>query len=636
MPTIGDVIGDYRIVELIGKGGMGQVFRGQEALLERDVAIKALHPELTQDSEVLERFQLEAKTLSKLQHPHIAMLYRFFQQDGRYYMVMEYVQGQTLAEVMRHYPHGMPWRLAVLLIGQVLSALDYAHGKGVIHRDIKPANLVVQEDNRTLKVMDFGVARILGSNKLTRTGFMAGTLKYMSPEQVQCVPSLDGRSDQYSTGLVLYEMLCGHAPFNESSEYDLIRAQVEAPPPPLFDRLPDLPPKLESLVMRALSKNPQDRFGSAWEFQQLLESVAREDSLWDESTRLAYNPADLGASPIRSGVQARPADFHVSEPHRSAPRAIPLTARSATAGSAQARHAWDASQAPHKPAWALSKPWVIGLGMGGVVGIALAFLLNAIKEQPPAQSPPVQSQQSQSTMRQEDAGAVARQETLRLKDEIVTLKKAVEASRLQIHEQALEAGRKAKHFAELLAAAPSEDKRLDFQASAFEAEYQFDQLVEVETQFLQQIQGEQGVRSLDAAFNAAVAALDSGNANEASQGLALNLAAWQKLKEFPLQARQRQSEKENDLFNLLNGRWAVDSCKSASIWQVGNRHVTVAWPNQKPGEERILAIRDNFIYAVKETATSRHDIFRYRPDGQFMKAEDVAKGQGVTLKKCLP
>lgn len=638
MPVIGELVGNYRILDIIGSGGMGQVFRGREELLEREVAIKALRPELTQDAEVLERFRLEARTLSRLNHPNIVMLYNFFQQDDRYYMVMEYAHGESLADFMRHYPDGMPWRLAIHLIGQALSALEYAHSKGIIHRDIKPANLMVQS-NRMLKVMDFGVARILGTHKLTRTGFMVGTLKYMSPEQILCRDDIDGHSDQYSTALVLYEMLCGRSTFDESSEYEMIRRQVEMPPPSLRDRALQVPPKLEALIMRALSKKPQDRFGSAWEFQQLLESVVREDSPWDESTRVAsHSGTPSGSFPAAetpSSLSKQHTVVMSNPPSAPAPSGgLPPSSPSPPPPE------WVPPPTPRSearqlaPALAGNKNgWLVGAGLvaAGLLGAGLVYVLN---KPPPLPANPAPTIEPRAPLRESDDAS--RQEIQRMKAEIATLKKAVEESHEQIKEQSLEAARNAKHFGELAAAAPSENKRLEFQASKYEAEYEFDLLTEVEIQYMKLLQGEQGVRSLDAALATASAALEAGKAGEASQSLAQTLEAWRKIKAFPDQARQRQREEQDRLFGLIDGYWGVDNCGKPSTWMIRDHSIHIAWPKQALVEERILAVKDNYIYTVADAASPSRDIFRYRVDGNSLKAENTSDGRKLVLKKCRP
>jgi serine/threonine protein kinase len=271
--------GRYRILERIAEGGMARVFLGEDLRQGRKVALKMLRPELAREREWGERFRAEANVLGRLHHPNVIRLHDFLRDGDGFCMVLEYAPGETLADLLLRHPDGLPWRKGVALIGQVLSALHHCHERGIVHRDIKPANLVVRAGG-SVKLTDFGIARVRGAGGLTRTGFMSGTLKYMSPEQIRA-QTQDGRSDLYSAALVLYEMLCGRPAFDEPTEYELIRAQVEAPPPPLREWRPDLPPRLESLILRALHKDPAERFDSAGEFRQGLEDVLREESCPD-------------------------------------------------------------------------------------------------------------------------------------------------------------------------------------------------------------------------------------------------------------------------------------------------------------------------------------------------------------------
>lgn len=278
---IGQVIGSYRILEKIGEGGMGEVFKGLDEMLEREVAIKILRPELASRQDIVDRFRTEAVALARLNHPNIVLLYSFFHHQEQYFMVLEYVRGDTLDKLITRYG-AMPWRQAVTLVCQALDGLEQAHRLAVVHRDIKPANMILTQAG-TLKMMDFGIARILEKARQTRTGQLFGTLEYMSPEQIQGRET-DARSDLYSVGAVLYEMLTGHIPFERGSDYDLIRSHVEEIPRPPSDLAPQLPQALEAAVMRALTKSPQDRFASAAAFRATLETLLRTTSISSKGT----------------------------------------------------------------------------------------------------------------------------------------------------------------------------------------------------------------------------------------------------------------------------------------------------------------------------------------------------------------
>jgi serine/threonine protein kinase len=268
---IGNVFGNYKVAAKIGEGGMGAVYKAVDLMLERDVAIKVLKPELADQPDVVERFRAEAVTLAKLNHPKIATLYSFFRDSGLYLMVMEFVPGQTLADLIAA-RGALDCARAVQLFSQALDGIDYAHSLGVIHRDIKPANVMMTPAG-IVKVMDFGIARIVGSARMTRAGHLIGTIEYMPPEQVRGQHT-DARSDIYSSGIVLYEMLTGRVPFMHDSEYNLMRAQIEEPPPPPREFSADIPVAIERAILRALAKKPEDRFTTAGEFRNALLEAA--------------------------------------------------------------------------------------------------------------------------------------------------------------------------------------------------------------------------------------------------------------------------------------------------------------------------------------------------------------------------
>jgi len=259
-------VGNYELTTLLGAGGLGQVYGGVDTELGRAVAIKVLRPELASDQSLLQRFRDEAKNLAKLHHPNITTLFALQRQGEQLFMVMEMVEGRTLESVLQE--RRLPVEESLDIIGQVITGLAYAHERGIIHRDIKPANVMVMQSG-LVKLMDFGIARVRGSKRLTRTGHIVGTLAYMSPEQVRGEEG-DERSDLYSLAIMLYEMLSGVVPFDEKSDYELIRAHVETPPPPLAGLVPGLAPRTEAALMRALAKDPQERFATVAAFGAAL------------------------------------------------------------------------------------------------------------------------------------------------------------------------------------------------------------------------------------------------------------------------------------------------------------------------------------------------------------------------------
>src|SRR5215470_2034242 len=217
---VGNTIGNYKILAQIGEGGMGAVYRGVDLMLEREVAIKVLRPELARQPQIVERFRAEAVTLAKLNHTNIATLHSFFRQGDDFFMVMEFVRGETLDSVLRRCG-GMTCEVAVPLFCQALEGIDHAHRLGIIHRDIKPANMMLTTGPSVpgavatgiIKVMDFGIARVLGTARMTRQGNIIGTIEYMSPEAIQG-QEVDLRTDIYSLGILLYELLTGRLPFD--------------------------------------------------------------------------------------------------------------------------------------------------------------------------------------------------------------------------------------------------------------------------------------------------------------------------------------------------------------------------------------------------------------------------------------
>ena len=264
---IGQVFGNYKIEQKLGEGGMGEVFRGLDMMLEREVAIKFLRPELASQGAVVERFRSEAKTLAKLNHPNIATLYSFMRAGDSFVMVLEFVRGVTLDHVIQQ-RGAIPVESAIPIFCQMLDGIQEAHDFGIIHRDIKPANMMLT-DKGTLKVLDFGIARILGTARMTRQGNIIGTIEYMSPEQVRGFET-DARSDIYSLGMLLYEMLTARCPFDIQNEFELMKAQIEQYPMPPRQLNPAIPEVVEQAIWKAIAKDPAQRYQSAAEFRAFL------------------------------------------------------------------------------------------------------------------------------------------------------------------------------------------------------------------------------------------------------------------------------------------------------------------------------------------------------------------------------
>ncbi len=304
--TLGD---RYRLEARIGSGGMAEVYRAVDTVLGRTVAVKVLLPQFARDASFVERFRREAQAAARLNHPNIVATYDHGADDGTQYIVMEFVEGRTLAEFMGSGKHLTPPQ-AVELAGRVCDALAAAHAQGVIHRDIKPGNIMVTRDG-TVKVMDFGIARMTtGPETAPQTSGVLGTASYLSPEQAKGLP-VDARSDIYSLGAVLFEMLAGRPPFVGDTPVAVAYKQVNEPPEPPSRFNADVAPSLDAVIMRALSKNPASRYQTAAEFQADLERVRRGQAV--EATPLM--PAGADATQVIS----RPSSTQVLPPVEEPP-----------------------------------------------------------------------------------------------------------------------------------------------------------------------------------------------------------------------------------------------------------------------------------------------------------------------------
>jgi len=292
--------GRYQLGSLLGAGGMARVYVATDRVLERQVAVKVLSPPDAQDPLFVERFRREARAAARLSHPNIVAVFDSGSDADQPYLVMEYVPGESLAELLHRQGRLAPGRAVELAI-QVCAALAAAHAQGLVHRDIKPANVLVGEDGQ-VKVTDFGIVKASAATTLTGTGTVLGTAAYLSPEQAQGHP-VDARSDLYGLGCVLYELLCGSPPFGSGADRSPVAVatrHVREPPEPPSMRNPQVAPALEAVVLTALAKDPAQRYQSAVELQHALERVLAGDAA-------AAVPTEPLLAPLgRTGTDATP------------------------------------------------------------------------------------------------------------------------------------------------------------------------------------------------------------------------------------------------------------------------------------------------------------------------------------------
>ncbi len=362
-------VGEYEIRGELGHGGMASVYLAHEIALDRKVAIKVMSPSLFSAAGMVERFKREARTAASLSHPHIIPIYAVRESPEIVYFVMKFVEGRSLESIM-HQLGQMPIPLVQAILYQVGSALGYAHRRGVVHRDVKPANIMIDADGWSV-VTDFGIAKVSESQGLTQTGATIGTPSYMSPEQCAAKRELAGASDQYSLGIVAYEMLGGQVPFQAETTVGLLFAHVHETPPPISDLRFDCPPEISAAVMHMLAKDPESRWPDIQTAVTELggSPIGHDDPIRAQLVELAGGRAASPAETIRTPMSPVPPSRHVPSP--ATRTTAPKDRRPPTRTGTTPPRAVSATPAPRRMSpllWALPAVAVVGVAAWWLLG----------------------------------------------------------------------------------------------------------------------------------------------------------------------------------------------------------------------------------------------------------------------------
>jgi predicted Ser/Thr protein kinase len=366
----GQIVGDYEVLETLGAGGMGKVYKVRNTISERVEAMKVLLANLDEHPELVDRFGREIKVTASLEHPNIAGLRTALRIENQMAMVVEYVEGSGLDKLMK--AGRLPLGQVIDVAHQALAALAYAHSRGVVHRDIKPGNIMLTADGR-VKLMDFGIARMASDRQLTKTGQLVGSLYYMSPEQVEG-KTPDARSDLYSLGVTLYEMATGRKPFEGDSEYSIMAGHLNETPRPPVELDPSLPASLNEVILLAMAKDPGARFQSAEAFGNALASIAG-------SMGLALTPVGDGTGTGSSSRNVVPMADSVVGP---APAAAPPPAMPAPVAMAPVPAA--TSSGSGRALWMVAGALAVLVVLG--LGVVYVPKLHRAKAQVAAGTPP--------------------------------------------------------------------------------------------------------------------------------------------------------------------------------------------------------------------------------------------------------
>jgi len=380
-------LGKYVIIEEIGRGGMGAVYKARDIELDRIVAIKVLSPYLVGEPRLVQRFMREARLAANLDHPNIVTIYDIGGEGSYYYFAMKYLEGVTLKEyVVENGPLSPDEALPI--VQQLAAALDYAHAQNLIHRDVKPGNAIISDDG-LLRLTDFGLAKVAENLKLTASGDTIGTLEYMAPEQAR--GNAEKGSDIYSLGVIVYEMLTGRLPFEGNNQATLLYQHLHDPPPPLHQWNPSIPPGVEKVVLKAMAKDPAERYPTAGEFYQSLEEAIRKSLPVASARRSSVPPKD------------RPAGSAADKPGSARAGTAGLTWFAALGDKAPGlKTAWDKVSEGVRKAWnkgttlvpwdrlppfVQERRWIVPTALGAVlVGLLIVILAVAL---PPAEPPVV-------------------------------------------------------------------------------------------------------------------------------------------------------------------------------------------------------------------------------------------------------
>ncbi len=317
-PLISQTLGNYEIVGKLGKGGMATVYRARQRNMQRDVAIKVMSADLAADPEFIARFEREAHVIARLEHPRILPVHDFGHEGELFYLVMRLVEGESLYYRLKRGP--LPLKTAARYLTQIAEALDYAHAEGVIHRDLKPNNILIDQwDN--LYLMDFGLAKIMAATQsLTQTGVVLGTPAYMAPEVWRGEP-VDARTDVYALGVILYEMVLCHTPFEPDTPFTLMYKHINDPPPSPRETMPDLPVEVEQVILKALAKDKDARYQSAGELARAFNEVVRVAGTLPQRTPTAVEPPVTAPTPQEMPQASLPP---VAEAHSAGEEVAPV------------------------------------------------------------------------------------------------------------------------------------------------------------------------------------------------------------------------------------------------------------------------------------------------------------------------